>query len=55
MSTPNQAGTAAAGPYEAPRAGADPKWWTLAAVCLGTFMLLLDSNYPPANRTSSGG
>jgi EmrB/QacA subfamily drug resistance transporter len=21
---------------------ADPKWWTLAAVCLGTFMLLLD-------------
>ena len=22
--------------------GADPKWWTLAAVCLGTFMLLLD-------------
>ena len=23
-------------------AGADPKWWTLAAVCLGTFMLLLD-------------
>src|SRR4051794_10807052 len=25
------------------RAGSsDPKWWTLAAVCLGTFMLLLD-------------
>src|ERR1700712_4686974 len=24
------------------RTGADPKWWTLAAVCLGTFMLLLD-------------
>ena len=23
-------------------AGRDPKWWTLAAVCLGTFMLLLD-------------
>ena len=42
MSTPNQAGTAAPGPYEAPRPGADPKWWTLAAVCLGTFMLLLD-------------
>jgi hypothetical protein len=20
------------------------KWWTLVAVCLGTFMLLLDSN-----------
>ena len=41
MSTPNQAGTAP-GQYEAPRSGADPKWWTLAAVCLGTFMLLLD-------------
>src|SRR5881275_1767321 len=27
---------------EGQRAGADPKWWTLAAVCLGTFMLLLD-------------
>ncbi|HTZ45792.1 MAG TPA: MFS transporter [Jatrophihabitans sp.] len=28
---------------ESPRTpGADPKWWTLAAVCLGTFMLLLD-------------
>jgi MFS family permease len=25
-----------------PRSGADPKWWTLVAVCLGTFMLLLD-------------
>ena len=24
------------------RAPADAKWWTLAAVCLGTFMLLLD-------------
>jgi EmrB/QacA subfamily drug resistance transporter len=24
------------------RTSADPKWWTLAAVCLGTFMLLLD-------------
>ena len=23
-------------------AGTDPKWWTLTAVCLGTFMLLLD-------------
>jgi MFS family permease len=22
--------------------GADPKWWTLVAVSLGTFMLLLD-------------
>src|SRR5438309_2042092 len=27
---------------EGQRQGADPKWWTLAAVCLGTFMLLLD-------------
>jgi EmrB/QacA subfamily drug resistance transporter len=25
-----------------PRSGADLKWWTLTAVCLGTFMLLLD-------------
>jgi EmrB/QacA subfamily drug resistance transporter len=25
-----------------PRRTVDPKWWTLAAVCLGTFMLLLD-------------
>src|SRR3954467_12560836 len=24
------------------RTARDPKWWTLAAVCLGTFMLLLD-------------
>ncbi|MHB1930180.1 MAG: MFS transporter, partial [Acidimicrobiales bacterium] len=28
-------------PWPTP-ADADPKWWTLAAVCLGTFMLLLD-------------
>src|SRR5215469_3018808 len=41
MSTPNQA-SIAPGPSQAPRPGADPKWWTLAAVCLGTFMLLLD-------------
>ncbi len=27
---------------QAPRSGADPKWWTLTAVALGTFMLLLD-------------
>src|SRR6516162_10268835 len=42
MTTSNQAGTATPGPYEAARSGTDPKWWTLAAVCLGTFMLLLD-------------
>jgi EmrB/QacA subfamily drug resistance transporter len=29
-------------PAGADRRTADPKWWTLAAVCLGTFMLLLD-------------
>ncbi|HTW98696.1 MAG TPA: MFS transporter [Acidimicrobiales bacterium] len=33
--------TVAAPGNEEPRR-ADPKWWTLAAVCLGTFMLLLD-------------
>ena len=27
---------------EIPGAGRDPKWWTLAAVCTGVFMLLLD-------------
>src|SRR5689334_13036229 len=26
----------------APAGSGDPKWWTLTAVCLGTFMLLLD-------------
>ncbi|HET7311453.1 MAG TPA: MFS transporter [Mycobacteriales bacterium] len=29
-------------PTRTSTSGADPKWWTLAAVCLGTFMLLLD-------------
>jgi EmrB/QacA subfamily drug resistance transporter len=28
--------------HASPSRGVDPKWWTLAAVCLGTFMLLLD-------------
>jgi EmrB/QacA subfamily drug resistance transporter len=41
MTIPNRAG-AARGPSGAARSGADPKWWTLTAVCLGTFMLLLD-------------
>jgi hypothetical protein len=26
------------------------KWWTLVAVCLGTFMLLLDSNFSRVNN-----
>jgi EmrB/QacA subfamily drug resistance transporter len=42
MTTPNPVGAAAMGPHEVPGPGTDPKWWTLAAVCLGTFMLLLD-------------
>jgi EmrB/QacA subfamily drug resistance transporter len=44
MTTPSpiNSDAAAPGPGSAPRSGADPKWWTLAAVCLGTFMLLLD-------------
>jgi EmrB/QacA subfamily drug resistance transporter len=29
-------------PSDSTPAATDPKWWTLAAVCLGTFMLLLD-------------
>ena len=31
-----------ASPAPGVMSGTDPKWWTLAAVCLGTFMLLLD-------------
>ena len=46
--------------------GRDPKWWTLVAVCLGIFILLLDitivtsrsptssSTWGPASRTCSG-
>ena len=33
---------AAATPATDARPGRDPKWWTLTAVCLGVFMLLLD-------------
>jgi EmrB/QacA subfamily drug resistance transporter len=29
-------------PDQSTAAGRDPKWWTLTAVCLGVFMLLLD-------------
>jgi EmrB/QacA subfamily drug resistance transporter len=32
----------AATTHRAPASTGDPKWWTLTAVCLGTFMLLLD-------------
>ena len=32
----------AADPAEPTTSGRDPKWWTLAAVCTGVFMLLLD-------------
>jgi EmrB/QacA subfamily drug resistance transporter len=42
MTTPDPVVARTDGQYETPRSGADPKWWTLAAVCLGTFMLLLD-------------
>ncbi len=42
MTTPSQIGAATSEPVEASRPGSDRKWWTLAAVCLGTFMLLLD-------------
>lgn len=40
MSTSHEIGAGAAA--SGVRAGVDAKWWTLAAVCLGTFMLLLD-------------
>jgi EmrB/QacA subfamily drug resistance transporter len=41
MTTPRTTGTATGGSRH--ETGADDgKWWTLAAVCLGTFMLLLD-------------
>ena len=34
--------TQIAAPAPETRTGRDPKWWTLAAVCLGVFILLLD-------------
>jgi EmrB/QacA subfamily drug resistance transporter len=40
MTNPSLSGTS--GSVLRERVGADPKWWTLAAVCLGIFMLLLD-------------
>ena len=45
MATSSESGTAAPGPRSpgAHAKGHQPsKWWTLVAVCLGTFMLLLD-------------
>ena len=29
------------------------KWWTLVAVCLGTFMLLLDNNFSCVNAETA--
>ena len=42
MSKPTPTRAAGTATREASRSGADPKWWTLTAVALGTFMLLLD-------------
>jgi len=42
MTKPSLSGTPGSVLREPSRVGADPKWWTLAAVCLGIFMLLLD-------------
>src|SRR5690242_894931 len=42
VSTGSRAARVARTRPEAARSATDPKWWTLAAVCLGTFMLLLD-------------
>ncbi|WP_199523562.1 MFS transporter [Micromonospora craterilacus] len=42
MTEPSRTGAAGAGAHRSPHPGADPKWWTLTAVCVGTFMLLID-------------
>ncbi|MEU8260360.1 MFS transporter [Micromonospora sp. NPDC048999] len=42
MSEPSRTGAAGARAHGSPHPGVDPKWWTLAAVSLGTFMLLVD-------------
>ncbi|MFF5073856.1 MFS transporter [Micromonospora olivasterospora] len=42
MTEPSRIGAASSGARGPSRPGVDPKWWTLTAVCLGTFMLLLD-------------
>ena len=42
MTEPRRTGTPDAGPHRPSPSGVDPKWWTLTAVCLGTFMLLID-------------
>src|SRR5215471_619312 len=41
-SSPAAGPAAAVGPGPAAAPGGNAKWWTLVAVCLGTFMLLLD-------------
>jgi EmrB/QacA subfamily drug resistance transporter len=42
MTEPSRTGAAGAAAHGSPHPGADAKWWTLATVCLGTFMLLVD-------------
>src|SRR5215813_11110370 len=42
MTSPSRGRTATAEASQAPGSAADWKWWTLTAVALGTFMLLLD-------------
>ncbi|MFU8875041.1 DHA2 family efflux MFS transporter permease subunit [Micromonospora sp. SL4-19] len=42
MTEPSRTGAASSGTHKPSRSGVDPKWWTLTAVCVGTFMLLID-------------